>query len=107
MAVETIEIPADVAESLYDYSEGDILDGFRYVGDQDEGNGRWEAHHLMVLQHLESGNFYAIEYSIGLTENQDSTFPWRPDWKARPETVTAFRVYQKMVTTMEYKRAED
>ena len=107
MAVETINIPSEVAQDLFDSGDGEILGGFRYVTDQDEGSGRWQAHHLMVLEHLGTGNFYAIAYSMGLTENQDHDFPWKSDWKAPPVMVTAFRVYPKLVCTTEYKRAED
>jgi hypothetical protein len=57
----------------------------------------------MVVEHLGTGNFYGIAYSLGLTENQDSSLPWRPDWGTRPETVTAYRVWPERVTTTVYR----
>jgi hypothetical protein len=61
----------------------------------------------MILEQIDSGDFYAIEYSEGLTESQDHDFPWRPHYEDPPETVEAFRVYPKPVTAVTFERWTD
>lgn len=101
-----LSIPSSTVDELYCSGEGAVVDGFRSVKDMYLDSGRWESHHWMVVEEIETNNFYAIEYSVGLTENQDNSFPWRPSYGDKPATVEAFRVNPKPVVTMVYERAE-
>jgi len=100
-------INSSTVDELYCSGAGAEVDGFRYVKDEDRDTGRWQSHHWMVLEEVASGDFYAIDYSEGLTENQSNDFPWRPDYDEPPATVEAFRVYPKLVTAVTFVKDPD
>jgi hypothetical protein len=100
-------INSSIVDELYCSGVGAEVDGFRYIRDDCQGSGRWQSHHWMILEEIASNDFYAIEYSEGLTENQDHDFPWRSEYGDDPETVEAFRVYPKAVISVKYRKAPD
>lgn len=97
-----MKIPAEVAEILCYSNDGREHEGWRKMYDQERGSGRWNAHHWLVLQEIATGDQYAVEYSLGLTENQENDFPWKPDYQERPEFVDAFQVWPTTIITVEY-----
>lgn len=91
---EITHIAPKVAEELYEVSDGWAVGDWIRVADIEGDDGRWERHHTLVIQHLD-GRRYGIEYSVGLTENQDSTYPWKGDgWTGKPpDLVPVKRLY--------------
>jgi hypothetical protein len=99
----TESIPSTVAEELYEVGDADQAGDWTRVTDVEGDSGRWEQHHTLVIRHKD-GQHYGIRYSIGLTEYQDSTFPWKGDgWNPAPESVPVFRLYPHEVTRIEYR----
>ena len=97
-----MRIPTEAVEWLSVGRDGQEHGGWRYMYDQERGSGRWMSHHWLVLQEIATGDHYAVEYSLGLTENQDHDLPWRPDYQERPEFVDAFQVWPNEIITVEY-----
>lgn len=103
MSKTYIDIPSEVAEELYE-TEDETEDGeFHFVTTVEGDSGRWRQHHTMVLRRVKDDTFWGISYELGLTENCDSSYPWRGEWSDRPESVVATRLYPREVTTTEYR----
>jgi hypothetical protein len=95
-------IPSALAEELYEIADDDQAGDWTRVRDDEGDSGRWERHHTLVIRH-KTGQHYGIQYSVGLTESQDSTFPWKGDgWTPAPESVAVFPLYPHEVTRIEY-----
>lgn len=99
-------IPTSTLDELYCDGVGAVVAGFRYVADQEIATGRWDLHKWMVLEDQESNDFFAVEYSEGLTENQEGDFPWKPLYEYPPDSVDAFQVYPEVVTAITYRRSQ-
>lgn len=99
---EYIDIPSDVVEELYDDHEAGLVEGFFYENDQIGDNGRWQTHHTMILRRAADDTLWGVSYSLGLTEMQDNTYPWRGEYSDPPETVVATRVYPHTKLVTEY-----
>ena len=69
---------------------GHATDLFKYVAVEDIDTGRWEAFKRAIIQVLDSGEYYAFEFTEGLTEMQESEPPWGYDgdeeWELTPVT---------------------
>lgn len=63
-------------EFIYSKTSPDAL-GLEREAIVDEGSGRWESHHSLILKDS-AGRFWAASYSQGLTESQDS-YPFEDD----------------------------
>lgn len=82
----------ELIELAGDYGDPDL---FEYIKTEDYGNTRWESHHRLIFKEVTTGNFYAVKYSKGLTESQDS-YPF--DYE--PDDVPCTRVYEKEKTVV-------
>lgn len=103
MSKEYIDIPSRVPAELIYADAGDEEGGFALVTIIDVGSRRWESDHTLVLRRLSDDTLWGIDYSQGLTENQDNTYPWAPDYRDPPETVVATRLYPHEVTVISYR----
>lgn len=45
---------------------------YTVVYEEQEGSGRWNSYHRIVLQDVSSKKFYAADYELGLTEYQET-----------------------------------
>jgi len=102
-SVNWFQVDSELAEELFLFTAGRQVGPFRKVDDVEISAGRWDRHMWLVFFDTRDGSFWAIDYSLGLTENQDHVFPWKPDYRERPATVEAFRVAprSRMVTSYE------
>jgi hypothetical protein len=89
--------------------EGELLYGgwtenprLDYVATVDQGSGRWESYHLLVVKD-EDGKLWGAEYSSGLTENQ-GTGPF--DDLDDSDEIEFKPVEAKEVTTVTYEFAK-
>lgn len=98
-----MKIKTSVVEELFESESVEFTDGWRFVATANKGKGRWDSRHWLVLEHEETGEFWAINYSMGLTENQEHDFPWREMWSKTPEELEFFRVFPEAVATIEWK----
>lgn len=104
--VWTLIDKADAAE-LFEASDGEIVNGWKRIGDQEEGKDRWQENHTLILQREEDkyeypGVYYGVAYSYGLTEYQEHEFPWRndsPTYKGIP----LIRLYRHRVVQTVYR----
>lgn len=69
-----------------------------YVTSQDIGSRRWQSDHRMIMLH-EDGTYWGLDYSIGLTEYQPHTLPWRDSDQPIPLT----RVWPHQITRTVYR----
>lgn len=105
---DTLTIPAWVAEELFETEEAvhdeeaDLHYGFAVI--QKGENRRWNQRCQLVFTF--NGRHWAIDYELGLTENQSNEFPWAKSiWGGdEPGPVKAYRVYPHEVTTIDYRR---
>jgi hypothetical protein len=96
------EIKSSIAENLFWGSDGDVVDGWTRITDEEGDDGRWERHHTLVVQDP-TGRYWGIYYSMGLTENQDHTYPWKPDYQPAPEFIDIVEMYGLQVTSTVWK----
>lgn len=68
--------------------------GVKILDEIDQGSGRWESHHRVIFIAPDDGLTYAADYSVGLTETQD-TKPWEDEYtveltrvEAKPRVIT-------------------
>ena len=71
---------------------------YKLIEDTMEGNGRCGIYHTIVVQELESNNFYISSYSVGATENQDEG-PWEHE-----DTVDFYEAEAYETTVTEYRK---
>ena len=104
-----MKIKTSVVEDLFESEDTTFSEdrGWRFVATALKGTGRWDSRHWLILEHEETGEFWAISYSMGLTENQDHDFPWREMWSKTPDELDLFRVFPKAVATIEWKEWKD
>jgi hypothetical protein len=107
------KIDADLVEILFVLPPGESHLDWVKVSDVHLSDSRWESWHWLVVEDPQ-GDFWAVSYGMGLTENQDNTFPWKGGgWGAPlPETVDAFRVdafrvVPRLKTVIEYDVWDD
>jgi hypothetical protein len=96
------QIKSSIAEDLFDSDDGDVVDGWTRVTDQEGDDGRWYRYHTLVVQDP-TGRYWGIDYSMGLTENQDNDFPWKPDYQPPPEFIDIVEMYGLEITTTVWK----
>ena len=106
-APKKIQVDSEVAEELFHVSVGNTVGPWRKEADQDLGSGRWDRHMWLVFSD-EDGHYWSVEYSLGLTENQENEFPWTKDmWtQKRPSTVEAFRVVPRIETVVHFDKVQ-
>jgi hypothetical protein len=67
---------------------------------------RWARRHWLILRDPQEA-LWAVEYSLGATENQDSDLPWSNNiWTGERRLVEAFRVRSERITVVTYQRAD-
>jgi hypothetical protein len=100
----TRKINADLVEILFESNPGDEHLDWSKLDDVHISNGRWESWNWLILEDPQ-GLLWAVPYGLGLTENQDNTYPWKGDgWcPTPPETVTAFQVVPRTKVVIEYE----
>ena len=95
----SMTISANDAAELYELSDGDRHGEWTRIAVQRRSTGRWRENYWLVV--TKSEGFYGIPYAEGLTENQDSDYPWE-DSEA-PIAMTPLVPVE--VTTTEYRKA--
>ena len=69
---------------------------FVQVEIKDNGNGRWESYHSIIVKDTRNSKLYMCNYSEGLTENQDSG-PFDnelPEWHEVKKVTKLVEVYE-------------
>lgn len=94
------EIPADVAEELYECANGERVGDWMRLAAQSVGSGRWREQFWLVVSRGE-GTF-GIPYAVGLTEYQDNEYPWAPSWGEKPAEVELTPLVGVQVTSTTY-----
>jgi len=97
-------ISADLADEILDAfygSPGETVENFTYV-DTIEGDQRRWMQGVMIVMSDPDGAFWGLEYDRGLTENQESYYPWR-GYSARTDAELV-PLYPHTVTTVRYRR---
>lgn len=95
---------ADQADEMLDLSygrPGEKVDDFTYVATVEGDRRRWMQGITIVVSDPD-GAFWGLEYDRGLTENQDSEYPWR-GWGGDRKDVELNRLYPHTITTVEYR----
>jgi hypothetical protein len=105
-SMNQIQVDSEVAEEMFELAVDRQVGRFQKAADVEIATGRWDRHMWLVFFDREDGSFWAIEYSLGLTENQEHVFPWKPDYWERPATVEAFRVVPRSRTVVSYDRVK-
>lgn len=85
------------AESLLYSNDGDTVAGVTRVEDTSLGHSRWEDHRRLVVE-IEHAQYYATDYSVGLTELQDHS-----SWDEINE-IEFYPVEQVPIKAFEYVR---
>lgn len=99
-------IPPETAEHLYENVREDNfeekVDGWRAVAFEEGDNRRWSQHCDVILTE-DDETFWAFGVELGLTENQDNTFPWNNGWgSANVTVVELYQVWPITKTIIEY-----
>lgn len=96
-------ITADQADEILEASWGtpgdEATDGFTFVATMKGDQRRWLQAVTIVVSDSE-GAFWGLDYDRGLTENQDSTYPWRSFGRRDVELT---RLYPHTVTKTVYR----
>jgi hypothetical protein len=72
-----------------------------FVGTQHVRTARWEEVYWMVVREQNTSDLYGVEYREGLTENQETEYPWEES----EAPLSLVRLYSHEVTTFEYRKA--
>lgn len=97
-------ITADQADEILDASyckPGEQVDNFTYVATIEGDQRRW-AQGITIVVSDPDGAFWGLDYDRGLTENQDSEYPWRPSYGSRTD-VELTRLYPHTITRVVYR----
>lgn len=95
-----IKIDSEIVEELHG-DPGENYIGWECVADVDTDNdSRWYARWQMVLRRMSDNTHWAVDYEVGLTESQETTFPW-----AEAGEVDAYRVVPQERTVIEWVAA--
>ncbi len=103
-------IDATDAAELFEIADGEVVNGWERLGEQEEGSDRWQDNHTLVIRRVEDkgeypGIYYGIAYSYGLTEYQEHEFPWRPGNPAYAgDQIPLIRLYRHRVVQTVYRR---
>lgn len=106
MTAERPHLSAETAAALFEEhygAEPTEIDGWRFVAIQEGDSGRWTQHHTMILRH--ANGLFGLDYEVGLTENQDSEYPWREGYSPNSgKPMPIYPVYPEEVTVTVYHR---
>lgn len=100
----TLKITADQADEILDASHGkpgEKIGAFTYVATIKGDQRRWMQGITIVISD-QDGAFWGLDYDEGLTENQESYYPWR-GYGARTD-VELDRMYPHTITRTVYRR---
>lgn len=97
----TKTIDPDAAAELFELEDDDSrgYGGFFRVASQHVRTARWEEIYYLVLSEAETGDVYGLEYRQGLTESQETEYPWEES----EAPLSLVRLYPHEVTTVEYR----
>lgn len=90
--------PADAA-ALHEGEDGATAGPWTRVGEYHYDTGRWTERWWLVIADAD-GALWGARYEIGLTEDQENTYPWYGD-DAHPARLT--RLYPHTVTQTVYR----
>jgi hypothetical protein len=94
----------DIVELIYS-GKGCIFEdlNIKNVDILDNGKGRWNSYHTLIIQDLTTNTYYSYEYEIGLTEYQDyRSYDEDPDILELTEVTPV----EKIITTIEWKEVK-
>lgn len=89
--------PSDAQDLMWN-EDGTTFDDWTRLTDILKETRRWYESRILVLRHAD-GSVWGLNYSKGMTEQQESEYPW--DDLAGPVPLT--RLYPHEVTTIEYR----
>lgn len=96
-------VTADQADEILEASwgkPGETVDDLTYVATIEGDQRRWMQSITVVVSDSE-GAFWGLDYDRGLTENQDSHYPWK-GYGARTD-VELTRLYAHTITKVVYR----
>jgi hypothetical protein len=99
-------ITAGEAEELYADGEGehgDVVGDWTLVGgalDHEHRQSRWHQRQWLIVRNR-AGEFYGLDFGVGLTEDQEDEFPWRD--RPTDHGLSMTRLYPHEVTRVEYR----
>jgi hypothetical protein len=96
---DEIVIEQDTAQELASSTVGKSYEGWKVIENEIADHDRWTIQYTLVVQNLETEEFYRTCYSIGATESQDES-PFEYD----TEGATLLRVYPIKVEVTQYLR---
>ena len=91
-----MKLSRDQALDLLYYGESEELPGYAREATVQTGSGRWCSYHQLIIRDGH-GTFWAADYDLGLTENQDV------DEFDDAEEIEFAEVEKVPVTTYEYR----
>src|SRR5678809_570786 len=103
-SVNWFQVDSELAEELFLFTAGRQVGPFRKVDDVEISAGRWDRHMWLVFFDTRDGSFWAIDYSLRSTKNQDHASAWKPDYQERRGTVEAVRVAPRSRMVTRYKQ---
>jgi len=77
------KIPAEIAAELYELEDGEYTGDekthgeWKRLADQLDRTRRWVEHRLLIVTN--GGGTFGIAYAVGLTEAQETEWPWEQD----------------------------
>ncbi|QSM01107.1 hypothetical protein SEA_NANOSMITE_62 [Mycobacterium phage Nanosmite] len=106
MSEKTIEqqltaiLAADESDDVYCLrAEPDVeIGGFKHVAVEEGDNRRWARGDMIIVQHVESGKYYAFDYDTGLTEYQED--------EVYPDSVREVEKHTKVVEMTIWKKVK-
>ena len=98
----TPTIPAEVAAELFEYDDDQEYEGWIRVGVQHIRTSRWEERYWLVVADTD-GAQWGVEYGEGLTEYQETIYPWDEDWRMASD-LPLVRLYPHEVTKTEWRK---
>lgn len=99
MTAPTASIDPQHAADLFDSSDGETEGPWTRKGIQHRSTSRWEEHLWLVVAD-EQGALWGVPYSQGLTEVQETEWPWETE---SDEPLPLVRLYAHEVTTTVYR----
>lgn len=102
-----MKVKSEILRRLYEGAA--TAGGWKFVTTVVRAQGRWSSNEWMIIEPvLTPVAFetvrYGIEYTGGLTEDQDSELPWDPPYADPPEELAVFKVRAKAKTIVVYER---
>jgi hypothetical protein len=93
------KLSTDIAQTVM---YGGEYEGWKFVAEEEGDEGRWMRHMTTVLKDP-GGAYWAFDWERGLTEYQETEYPWTT-WAGTPITeigVYRVRPHDQIVTTWE------